>query len=105
MALPRVLPDTNVCYPMWLLDLVLRCDEAALISVLWTEDLLDELTRTWVAKGVRSAVAAERSAGIFVRRSSGRTFHEPSTSHSFLACRAPIPTITFTLRPLCPALR
>ncbi len=48
---------------MSLLDLVLRCDEASLISVLWTEDLLDELTRTWVAKGVRSAVAAERICG------------------------------------------
>jgi hypothetical protein len=57
---PRVLPDTNVCYPIALLDLVLRCDEASLISVLWTEDLLDELRRTWVAKGVRSAVAAAR---------------------------------------------
>jgi hypothetical protein len=59
VAITRVLPDTNVCYPISLLDLVLRCDEASLVSVLWTEDLLAELTRTWVAKGVRSVEAAE----------------------------------------------
>ena len=63
MALPRVLPDTNVCYPMSLLDLILRCDEASLISVLWTEDLLGELARTWVANGARSVGAAERICG------------------------------------------
>lgn len=29
MALTRVLPDTNVCYPISLLDLILRLDEAS----------------------------------------------------------------------------
>jgi predicted nucleic acid-binding protein len=60
VAIPRVLPDTNVCYPISLLDLILRCDEASLISVLWTDDLLDELARVWVRKGVRTKAAAAR---------------------------------------------
>ena len=55
----RVLPDTNVCYPISLVDLVLRLDEAELHEIVWTEDLLGELARTWVAKGARSALAAE----------------------------------------------
>lgn len=59
----RVLPDTNVCYPISLLDLVLRLDEAELHEIVWTEDLLDELARTWVAKGARSAEAAEKICG------------------------------------------
>ena len=59
----RVLPDTNVCYPISLLDLVLRLDEAELHEIVWTEDLLDELVRTWVAKGARSAEAAEKVCG------------------------------------------
>ena len=59
----RVLPDTNVCYPISLLDLVLRLDEAELHEIVWTEDLLDELARTWVAKGARSAEAAEKVCG------------------------------------------
>jgi hypothetical protein len=58
VALPRVLPDTNVCYPISLLDLILRCDEASLITVLWTEDLLNELERTWVRERARSASSA-----------------------------------------------
>lgn len=58
MALPRILPDTNVCYPISLLDLLLRLDEASLHEILWTEDLLDELTATWVAHGIRSREAA-----------------------------------------------
>ncbi len=60
MGLPRVLPDTDVCYPMSLLDLILRCDEASLIHLLWTEDLLGELSRKWVEHGVRSASDATR---------------------------------------------
>jgi hypothetical protein len=59
----RVLPDSNVCYPISLLDLVLRLDEAELHEIVWTEDLLDELARTWVAKGARSAEAAEKVCG------------------------------------------
>ena len=60
MALRRVLPDTNVCYPISLLDLLLRLDEASLHEILWTEDLLDELSDTWVAHGIRSRLAAGR---------------------------------------------
>jgi|SRR5579885_2546832 len=60
MALRRVLPDTNVCYPISLLDLLLRLDEVALHEILWTEDLLAELVETWVDHGVRSREAAER---------------------------------------------
>jgi hypothetical protein len=33
VAIPRVSPDTNVCYPMSLLDLILRCDESSLLTV------------------------------------------------------------------------
>ena len=60
MERKRVLPDTNVCYPISLLDLVLRLDEAEIHQVLWTDDLLDELARTWVEKGARSSGAAAK---------------------------------------------
>lgn len=59
----RVLPDVNVCFPISLLDLVLRLDEADLHQVIWTEDLLDELTRVWVEHGARSAEAAAKVCG------------------------------------------
>ncbi|MGH9190974.1 MAG: PIN domain-containing protein [Acidimicrobiales bacterium] len=58
MERPRVLPDVNVCFPISLLDLVLRLDEAELHQVVWTEDLLDELARVWVEHGARSAETA-----------------------------------------------
>ena len=45
---------------MSLLDLILRCDESSLIDLLWTEDLLAELSRKWVEKGVRSVDEANR---------------------------------------------
>lgn len=57
-GLVRVLPDTNVCYPISLLDLVLRCDEQDLHRVVWSNDLLDELVRVWVRNGARSADSA-----------------------------------------------
>lgn len=60
MALRRVLFDTNVCFPISLLDLMLRLDEAAFHEVIWTEDLLGELVEVWVKKGARSAEAAAR---------------------------------------------
>ncbi|HVA61649.1 MAG TPA: hypothetical protein VNG13_14105 [Mycobacteriales bacterium] len=60
MALRRVLSDTNVCYPISLLDLMLRLDEASLHEIFWTEDLLNELTRKWVGHGIRSREAAAR---------------------------------------------
>jgi hypothetical protein len=59
VSVRRVLPDTNVCYPISLLDLLLRLDEAALHEIIWTDDLLDELVRTWAEKGARSHEAAE----------------------------------------------
>ncbi|MDQ3756331.1 MAG: PIN domain-containing protein [Actinomycetota bacterium] len=60
MALRRILLDTNVCFPISLLDLMLRLDEAAFHEVLWTEDLLAELAGVWVEKGARSAESAAR---------------------------------------------
>ncbi|MHB1533200.1 MAG: hypothetical protein ACYC1D_01040 [Acidimicrobiales bacterium] len=36
MPLRRVLPDTNVCYPLSLLDLILRADEASLHQIILT---------------------------------------------------------------------
>lgn len=60
MALRRVLLDTNVCYPMSLLDLLLRMDEAPLHDVIWSEDLLGELAEVWVRNGARSLEAATR---------------------------------------------
>lgn len=58
--LVRVLPDTSVCFPISLLDLILRCDEADLHRTVWTEDLLAELARVWVEKGARNAKSAHR---------------------------------------------
>jgi hypothetical protein len=43
VVLRRVLLDTNVCFPISLLDLMLRLDEAAFHEVVWSEDLLGEL--------------------------------------------------------------
>ena len=60
MALERVLADTNVCFPVSLLDLVLRLDEASLHQIIWTEDLLRELEDTWVDHGIWSREAARR---------------------------------------------
>lgn len=80
---------------MSLLDLILRCDEAALINVLWTEDLLGELARTWFAKGVRSAAAAERICGHIRSAFVGQDISRAGTSHSSPECRAPIPTTVF----------
>lgn len=60
MTLRRVLPDTNVCFPISLLDLILRLDEAAFHEVIWTEDLLAELAGVWVAQGARSAASAAK---------------------------------------------
>lgn len=57
-GLVRVLPDTNVCYPISLLDLVLRCDEQDLHRVVWTDALLEELAGVWVRNGARSADSA-----------------------------------------------
>ena len=60
--LPRVLPDTNVCYPISLLDLILRCDEHDLHRVLWTDDILEELVEVWVRNGARSITSARMIA-------------------------------------------
>jgi hypothetical protein len=47
-----------VCYPISLLDLILRCDEQDLHRVVWTDDLLDELVQVWVRNGARSIDSA-----------------------------------------------
>ncbi|MHB8556368.1 MAG: hypothetical protein ACYDCB_12080, partial [Candidatus Dormibacteria bacterium] len=60
VALRRILPDTNVCYPISLLDLLLRLDEVSLHEIAWTEDLLGELADKWVERGIRSREAAEK---------------------------------------------
>jgi hypothetical protein len=60
VTLRRVLPDTNVCYPLALLDLLLRLDEVSLHEVIWSEDLLEELREVWVRNGARSFEAAGR---------------------------------------------
>jgi hypothetical protein len=62
--LVRVLPDTNVCFPISLLDLLLRCDEADLHRVVWTEDLLQELEGVWVREGARSQGSARTISGL-----------------------------------------
>jgi len=60
VTLRRVLPDTNVCYPLSLLDLLLRLDEVSLHEVIWSEDLLEELREVWVRNGARSLKSARR---------------------------------------------
>ena len=60
MALSRIVLDTNAAYPMSVLDLALRLDEADMHRVLWTEDLLTELATVWVRNGARSLEAATR---------------------------------------------
>jgi hypothetical protein len=57
---------TNVCFPIALLDLVLRCDEADLHRVVWTEDLLRELEDVWVREGARTKESA-RSISDLIR--------------------------------------
>jgi hypothetical protein len=55
-----VLADTNVCYSITVLDLVLRLDEHDVHKVIWTEDLLKELEDTWVENGVRPREGARK---------------------------------------------
>ena len=57
MALQKVFPDTSVCFPISVLDLLLRCDERDLHRIVWSEDLLRELARFWVREGARSVVS------------------------------------------------
>lgn len=80
MTLPRVLPDTNVCFPISLLDLLLRLDEVSLHEIIWTEDLLGELADTWVSRGIRTREAAERVCdhirAAFVRQDVPRAEYE-----------------------------
>ncbi len=60
MPVRRILADTNVCYPIVLLDLILRLDEVSLHEIVWTEDLLAELSETWVDHGARSRESADK---------------------------------------------
>jgi hypothetical protein len=77
VPLRRVLADTNVCYPISLLDLILRMDETGFHLFLWTEDLLAELVRAWVANGARSTASAER-----VCQAIRTTFPDQEVPHS-----------------------
>lgn len=52
-------PDTSVCFPISVLDLLLRCDERDLHRIVWSEDLLAELERVWVRQGARSSESAQ----------------------------------------------
>jgi hypothetical protein len=81
VALRRVLPDTNVCFPISLLDLVLRLDEAAFHEVVWTEDLFEELAAVWVAKGARSAAAAQKVCGDIRRAFAGQEVSRAEYAH------------------------
>lgn len=58
--LTRVFPDTSVCFPISVLDLILRCDERDLHRIVWSEDLLAELERVWVREGARDEDSAGR---------------------------------------------
>jgi hypothetical protein len=54
----RVFPDSNVLYPISVADLTLRLGDIALHEVLWTEDLLAEVTRILIAdKGLAPEAA------------------------------------------------
>jgi hypothetical protein len=81
VALRRVLPDTNVCFPISLLDLVLRLDEAAFHEVVWTEDLLDELAAAWVAKGARSEASAQKVCADIRRAFPGQEVRRSDYGH------------------------
>ncbi len=59
MALQTVFPDTSVCFPISVLDLLLRCDERDLHRIVWSEDLLRELERVWVRQGARTVGSAQ----------------------------------------------
>ncbi|MGB3412038.1 MAG: hypothetical protein WBA45_12670 [Microthrixaceae bacterium] len=59
MALKKVFPDTSVCFPISVLDLLLRCDERDLHRIVWSEDLLRELERVWVRQGARTVGSAQ----------------------------------------------
>ena len=67
----RVFPDTNVLYPISLLDLIMRLAEVGAHTVVWSDDLLAELEQVWTegraagkrvpnARGAASAIAGIR---------------------------------------------
>ena len=62
MGLQRVFPDTSVCFPISVLDLLVRCDERDLHRIVWSEDLLRELERIWVRQGARSVGSAQAAS-------------------------------------------
>jgi hypothetical protein len=43
----RAFPDTSVLYPSSLLDLFMRLAERRVHTIVWSDDLLDELGRVW----------------------------------------------------------
>ena len=67
----RVFPDTNVLYPISLLDLIMRLAEVGAHTGVWSDDLLAELGHVWAegraagkrvpnARGAASAIAGIR---------------------------------------------
>ncbi len=85
MTLRRVLLDTNVCYPMSLLDLLLRADEASLHKVVWTEDLLVELAEVWVRNSARSIEAAQQVCDHIRKASTGQDVPRADYEHLIAA--------------------
>jgi len=54
----RVYPDTNVLFPVRLLNLIMRSHSSGLIEVVWTDELLAELERVlFEKKGVQPVQA------------------------------------------------
>ncbi|HUP70818.1 MAG TPA: hypothetical protein VM142_13535 [Acidimicrobiales bacterium] len=102
MALRRVLLDTNACFPISLLDLMLRLDEAAFHEVIWAEDLLGELVEVWVKKGARSAELAARICDDIRRAFADQEVHRGDYDHLVPRCLARIPTTTRMRQRLSP---
>lgn len=65
MAPPRVLPDTNVCFPISRLDLLLRLDAAMLHKIIWTDErLAAELELAFGGRGYSTLQRSDlRTAG------------------------------------------
>lgn len=59
MKTPRVFADTNTLFPFYVCGFLLHCAEEGLFTVLWTEDLLDELVAVIPRSGRKKRAAVE----------------------------------------------
>ncbi len=59
VSTPRVFADTNTLFPFYVCGLLLHCAEEGLFTVLWTEDLLDELVGVIPRSGRKKRAAVE----------------------------------------------